>query len=371
VRARFPLAMDASHADGLEFWFFGDGSGREVRAQVLDGRDESRPWELVWSDEFDGPAGALPDPSVWTPEIGDGTANGIPGWGNAERQTYTNDPANLSLDGDGNLVIRALETHGDAPLCYYGAPCEYSSARIITAGNLEVTYGRIEARIKIPYGQGLWPAFWMLGNDIFTVGWPESGEIDIMENVGREPDRVHGTVHGPGYSGGSGIGGGVRHPDGGRFADDFHVYAIDWYPDRIVWSLDGVPYSTVTPARPAARRALGVRPPELPHPQRRRGRALARLPRRHDHLPAGDGDRLRARLPGAGHRRALRGHFRDDTAGWTRVRLPFSAFERAAAQPDGAPEGAFDGSELWGVAIEIGGGAGSAMIDEVRWYVEE
>ena len=371
VQARLPQAMDASHADGLEFWFFGDGSGRDVRAQVLDGRDESRPWELVWSDEFDGPAGALPDPSVWTPEIGDGTANGIPGWGNAERQTYTNDPANLSLDGDGNLVIRALETHGDAPLCYYGAPCEYSSARIITAGNLEVTYGRIEARIKIPYGQGLWPAFWTLGNDIFTVGWPESGEIDIMENIGREPDRVHGSIHGPGYSGGSAVGGSVRHPDGGRFADDFHVYAIDWYPDRIVWSLDGVPYSTVTPARlPRGARwvfdhpnflilnvAVGGHWPGYPD-------ATTTFPQEMviDYVRVYQAPDTAARYEAS---------FRDDTAGWTRVRLPFSAFERAAAQPDGAPDIGFGRQEVYGVAIEIGGGAGSAMIDEVRWYVGE
>ena len=371
VRARFPLPMDASHADGLEFWFFGDGSGREARAQVLDGRDESRPWELVWSDEFDGPAGALPDPSVWTPEIGDGTANGIPGWGNAERQTYTNDPANLSLDGDGHLVIRALETHGDAPLCYYGAPCEYTSARIITAGNVEVTYGRIEARIKIPYGQGLWPAFWTLGNGIFTVGWPDSGEIDIMESIGREPDRVHGTVHGPGYSGGSGIGGSTRLPDGGRFADDFHVYAIDWYPDRIVWSLDGVPYSTVTPDRlPRGARwvfdhpnflilnvAVGGHWPGYPD-------ATTTFPQEMaiDYVRVYQAPDTSARYEAT---------FRDDTAGWTRVRLPFAAFERAPEQPAGAPDEGFARREVFGVAIEVGGGAGSAMIDEVRWYQDE
>ncbi|MFU8888846.1 MAG: carbohydrate binding domain-containing protein [Trueperaceae bacterium] len=371
VRARLPLAMDARGADGLEFWFFGDGSGREVRAQVLDGRDEGRPWELVWSDEFDGPAGALPDPSVWTPEIGDGTANGIPGWGNAERQTYTDDPANLSLDGDGHLLIRALETHGEAPLCYYGAPCEYSSARIITAGNVEVTYGRIEARIKIPYGQGLWPAFWTLGNDIFTVGWPDSGEIDIMENIGREPDRVHGTIHGPGYSGGSGIGGGIRHPDGGRFADDFHVYAIDWYPDRIVWSLDGVPYSTVTPDRlPRGARwvfdhphflilnvAVGGHWPGYPD-------ATTTFPQEMaiDYVRVYQAPDTSARYEAS---------FRDDTAGWTRVRLPFSAFGRAAEQPAGAPDDGFARREVSGLAIEVGGGAGSAMIDEVRWYVGE
>ena len=197
VGADFPLARDASHADGLEFWFLGDGSGRDVRVELRDGRDDTRPWTLAWSDEFDGPAGTLPDPSVWQPEIGDGTANGIPGWGNAERQAYTDDPANVALDGEGNLVIRALETGGDGPPCYYGAPCEYTSARIVTAGTVEVTYGRIEARLKIPTGPGLWPAFWMLGNDLAEVGWPEAGEIDIMENVGREPGACTARSTGP------------------------------------------------------------------------------------------------------------------------------------------------------------------------------
>jgi len=371
VRARFPQAMDASHADGIEFWFHGDGSGREVRAQVLDGRDETRPWALAWSDEFDGPAGSLPDPSVWRPEIGDGTEAGIPGWGNAERQTYTNDPANLSLDGDGHLLIRALETHGDAPLCYNGAPCEYTSARIITAGTVEVTYGRVEARIRIPYGQGLWPAFWMLGNDIGEVGWPESGEIDIMENIGREPNQVHGTIHGPGYSGGNAVGRGTTLPGGGGFADNFHVYAIDWYPDRIVWSLDGVPYSTVTPADlPRGARwvfdhpffiilnvAVGGHWPG--HPD-----ATTTFPQEMaiDYVRVYQAPDTSARYEAT---------FRDETEGWTRVRLPFSAFERAAAQPDGAPDAGFGRQELWGVAIEVGGGAGSAMIDEVRWYVGE
>ncbi len=371
VRARLPQAMDAKGADGIEFWFHGDGSGRDVRVQVLDGRDESRPWELAWSDEFDGPAGTLPDPSVWRPEIGDGTANGIPGWGNAERQTYTDDPENLSLDGEGHLVIRALETHGDAPLCYYGEPCEYTSARIITAGSVEVTYGRIEARIKIPYGQGLWPAFWTLGNDIFEVGWPECGEIDIMENIGREPHRVHGTLHGPGFSGGNAVGRGTTLPDGGRFADDFHVYAIDWYPDRIVWSLDGVPYSTVTPADlPRGARwafdhphflilnvAVGGHWPGYPDETTTFPQEMVI-----DYVRVYQAPDTSARFEAS---------FRDDTDGWTLVRLPFSAFERAAVQPDGAPDEGFLRREVFGVAIEVGGGAGSAMIDEVRWYVGE
>jgi beta-glucanase (GH16 family) len=371
VAAPFAQAMDASDADGLAFWYYGDGSGREVRVRVLDNRDAARPWALAWSDEFDGPAGTPPDPSVWTPEIGDGTANGIPGWGNNERQAYTGDPANLALDGAGNLVIRAVEAGPDAPPCYYGAPCTYTSARIITAGDLEVTYGRIEARLKLPRGQGLWPAFWMLGNDLPEVGWPESGEIDIMENVGFEPDVVHGTIHGPGYSGGDAIGRPVRLPDGAEFADDFHVYAIDWSPAGITWSLDGVPYSTVTPADlPSGTRwvfdhpfylilnvAVGGNWPGYPD-------ATTVFPQEMvvDYVRVYQAPDTAERFETA---------FRDDAEGWIRVRLPFDAFARADAQPDGAPDDGFGRTEVWGLEIEVAGAAGSAMLDELRWYREE
>jgi len=102
--------------------------------------------------------------------------------------------------------------------------------------------------MKIPRGQGLWPAFWMLGNNIGSVGWPTSGEIDIMENIGREPSTVHGTIHGPGYSGGGGIGAGFTLPGGQAFADGFHTFAVDWEPNAITWSVDGVQYSRKTPA---------------------------------------------------------------------------------------------------------------------------
>ena len=371
VTARFAQAVDASHAEGIAFWYHGDGSGRSVRVEIVDGSDPTRPWELVWSDAFEGPAGALPDPSVWTPEIGDGTANGIPGWGNAERQTYTDDPVNLALDGEGNLVIRAVETDGDAPPCYYGAPCEYSSARIITAGALEVQYGRIEARIKIPYGQGLWPAFWMLGNDIAEVGWPESGEIDIMENVGREPGTVHGTIHGPGYSGAGGIGRGTSLPAGQAFADGFHVYAIEWWPERITWSVDGVDYSTLTPADlPSGARwvfdhpffvilnvAVGGHWPGYPDETTTFPQEMVV-----DYVRVFQAPDTSARFEAG---------FRDDSEGWTLVRLPFADFTRSTDQPAGAADAGFDRREIWGVGIEIEGSAGSAMIDQVRWYVDE
>lgn len=372
MQRRFANAVDASHADGVEFWYRGDGSGRTVRVTLLGARDEERAWALVWSDEFDGPAGSQPDFGVWTPELGDGRANGNPGWGNAERQAYTDDPANLFLDGEGNLVIRVLETGGDAPLCYYGTPCEYTSARILTAGTVEVTYGRVEARLKLPRGQGIWPAFWMLGSDFGQVGWPESGEIDIMEHIGREPNMVHGTIHGPGYAGAAGIGRGTTLPGGGPVADDFHVFAIDWTPTSITWSVDGVPFSTLTPDDlPSGARwvydhpfflilnvAVGGYWPGYPD-------ATSVFPQ--EMLV----DYVRVyTTPDTSERFAA--SFADETEGWVRVRLPFADFVRAEEQPDGVLDsGAFDRSALRGLDIEVLDGAGSAAIDELRWYLQD
>ena len=121
----------------------------------------------------------------------------------------------------------------------------YTSARLKTQGKVSWAYGRIEARIKIPRGQGIWPAFWMLGTNISSVGWPNCGEIDIMENIGKEPAVVHGTVHGPGYSGGGGIGAAYSLPAGGAFADDFHLYAVEWTTNQIKWLVDGQQYFSI------------------------------------------------------------------------------------------------------------------------------
>ncbi|MFJ8573741.1 family 16 glycosylhydrolase [[Kitasatospora] papulosa] len=194
----------------------------------------------VWADEFDGSAGSAPDRSKWTLETG-GSGNG-----NNELQYYTDDSRNASLDGRGNLVITALKNSDSGLRCWYGT-CQYTSARLNTAKTFTQAYGRYEARIKIPRGQGIWPAFWMLGDDLGSVGWPNSGEIDIMENVGHEPGTVHGTIHGPGYSGGGGITASHTLPNGKAFADDFHTFAVDWSPNAITWSVDGQTYQTRKP----------------------------------------------------------------------------------------------------------------------------
>jgi beta-glucanase (GH16 family) len=161
------------------------------------------------------------------------------GWGNNELQYYTSRTNNVRIE-NGKLVIEARQEN------YSGS--NYTSARLKTQGKVSWAYGRIEARIKIPRGQGIWPAFWTLGTNISPVGWPGCGEIDIMENIGREPTLVHGTVHGPGYSGGNGIGAASSLPGGAAFTDDFHVYALEWTTNQLKWFVDGQQYFSVTPA---------------------------------------------------------------------------------------------------------------------------
>lgn len=201
---------------------------------------------LVWSDEFDGPGRSSPDSTKWSFDTGGG------GWGNNEIQSYTSRLQNAFIDGDGRLVIRALRenyTGSD------GVTRNYTSARLITKGKFSQKFGRFEARIKLPFGQGIWPAFWMLGDNIDAAGWPNCGEIDIMENIGREPSANHGSLHGPGYSGGSPLSGIYTLPGGRRFADDFHVFTIDWEPVAIRFYVDGNLYETRTPSDvPAGRR---------------------------------------------------------------------------------------------------------------------
>jgi len=195
-------------------------------------------WKLAWSDEFNGPDGSAVDSTKWSFNIGGN------GWGNNELETYTSRTANAHLE-DGSLVIKAIkETFTGAD----NITRNYTSARLLTKHKFSQAYGRFEARIKIPYGQGIWPAFWMLGDNIDTVHWPNCGEIDIMENIGREPSIVHGTFHGPGYSGASGIGSPYSLTGGKKVADDFHTFAVEWEPNVMRFYVDGNLYQTRTPA---------------------------------------------------------------------------------------------------------------------------
>jgi len=195
-------------------------------------------WTITFQDEFDGKAGVAPSREHWARDLGGG------GFGNHELESYTDGNSNAFLDGKGNLIIEARkETTTGAD----GITRAYSSARLLTKSKFSQKYGRFEARMKIPRGQGIWPAFWMLGEDIDHRGWPACGEIDILESIGPVAKTVYGTLHGPGYSGGSGIQG--RYNSEAPLSDDFHVYGIEWEPNVIRWYFDGKCYSTVTRER--------------------------------------------------------------------------------------------------------------------------
>jgi beta-glucanase (GH16 family) len=192
---------------------------------------------LAWSDEFDGPAGSPPVPGAWQHQTGGH------GWGNQELQYYTAGTENASLDGAGNLAI-VVQRLAEQDRGRYGG-CAYTSARLTTKGRLAVRYGVVQARMRLPPGQGMWPAFWMMGQDFDAAGWPRCGEIDVMENFGTDPRMVSGAAHGPGYTGAD-LTASLRAR--ASLADGFHVYSVVWEPGRIRWYLDQRRYATVTPA---------------------------------------------------------------------------------------------------------------------------
>jgi beta-glucanase (GH16 family) len=200
--------------------------------------------KLVWSDEFNGvTVPSAPDSANWVYETG------ARGWGNNELETYCAhgsskspcDPAqpNAFTDKDGYLhIVARSDGKGN-----------YTSARLKSEGLKSFAYGRIEARIKIPKGQGFWPAFWMLGDNIGKVAWPACGELDIMENIGKEPGTIHGSVHGTGFTG-TAIGLPYTLPHGAAFGDAFHTYGLLWSPKKIAYYVDDPTnvYATFTPA---------------------------------------------------------------------------------------------------------------------------
>ena len=199
-------------------------------------------WTLVWSDEFSSPDGSAPDPSKWTYDTGG------KGWGNTELECYTNRLQNAQINR-GNLVITAQQEN--APfVCSDGSTNSYTSARLKTQGLFSQAYGRFEARIKVSAGQGMWPAFWMLGKDITTAGWPTCGEIDIMENIGKEPGTVHGSLHGPSTTTRTSDATSIfTLPAGQAFADDFHLFAVEWERGVVRFYVDSNLYATFTESR--------------------------------------------------------------------------------------------------------------------------
>ncbi len=212
-----------------------DSGGNSATSSVVNVTVSNTPplvgWQLVWADEFTQANGTSPDSSKWGYDIGGG------GWGNGELQYYTSRTNNVRIENDQLVIEAKAENFGGS---------SYTSARLLTQNKWSWTYGRMEARIKVPRTQGIWPAFWMLGTNIPSAGWPTCGEIDIMEHIGREPKKVYGTIHGPGYSGGGSVGGSYTFvPD---VADDFRVFAIEWSTNIIRWYVDGIQYFSATPA---------------------------------------------------------------------------------------------------------------------------
>jgi hypothetical protein len=278
---------------------------------------------------------------------------------------YTDSAENAATDGEGNLVITAKEADGSLT-CYYG-PCEYTSARLISWHKAEFAHGRIEARLQVPFGPGLWPAFWALGTDIGEVGWPQSGELDIMEHIGREPTMVYGTVHGPGYSGGAGVGAGYEHPEGQAFSDDFHVFAVEWEPDEIRWYVDGNQFFAATPYDVSGEWvfdhpffiimnvAVGGNWPGYPDETTTFPQTMMV-----DYVRVYQGPDTAERFEAT---------FTDDFEGWQQVSIPFDSFVRSAEQPAGAPDDGLGLTEVWGYGFRLPDGGtttGSLLLDQVQ-----
>ncbi len=200
------------------------------------------PWMPVWTDEFDGPAGAPLDSLKWRFDSADGCPSGNCGWGNNEKEFYTATRENASLNGQGQLTIVALPAPAGLR-CYYG-PCRYTSARITTRGKVNVTAGRVEARIKLPEGQGLWPAFWLLGSGFPAMPWPACGEIDVMENHGSQSTTTSSALHGPGYSGDTPFA--HRNTFERGSIADYHTYAVEWDTLRVEFFVDDALHYQVT-----------------------------------------------------------------------------------------------------------------------------
>jgi beta-glucanase (GH16 family) len=227
------------------------GTGGAADADTrTDGSSVLPGWVLTWSDEFDGADGSAVDPTKWVHDVG-GT-----GWGNQELEYYTDGTQNAVVTG-GNLVITATTAGASSYKCSYpsSGACQYTSARLLTQNRFTQQYGRIEARIQIPEGQGLWPAFWMLGADIATNGWPNCGEIDIMENIGKEPSINHGSLHMPaaGTSNDDDLTGSYALPGNAKLGDDFHTYAVEWSAAAIKFYVDGNLYETQKPSAATGR----------------------------------------------------------------------------------------------------------------------
>lgn len=371
VRRDYAQPQDWSGQDGLTFWYRGTGSGDPVTVTL---RDDDAPdpgpsgWtERVYFDDFDGPAGTPVDPTSWSNETGGW------GWGNQESQFYTPGDENVWQDGEGNLEIQLRENDDESLWCSSNnEPCGYTSARISTMDKQEFLHGRIETRVKVPGGEGLWPAFWTLGNDFLEVGWPQTGEIDIMEHVEGDngmPNEAFGTIHGPGYSGGESIDGRVYLPEGTSFADSFHTFTIEWEPYRISWFMDGEKFHEVTPeSLPPGGEWVFEHPFFLIANLAIGGNFGGTIADDLEFPASYLIDYVEVmQAPDSAER--FEATFVDDEAGWQQVSVPFDAFARSADQPEGAPDNGLTLSAVhgFGLAFETDAPAGTeVLIDAIR-----
>ena len=237
------VTVDASHADASTADAqAADAGTSDASSSIADAADDAAlpGWTLTWSDEFDGPDGSVADPSKWTHDVG-GT-----GWGNQEREYYTDAGQNAVQQG-GDLVVTATPDGASKYTCWYGT-CLYTSARLKTQGLFAQQYGRFETRANLPFGQGLLPAIWMLGANIDTVNWPACGEVDILETIGTDITENHGSLHAPSYDPTAKY----TLPGGAKLSDDFHTFAIQWQPGSVAFYVDDQLYETQTSAKTPA-----------------------------------------------------------------------------------------------------------------------
>lgn len=234
-------SVDTSRAGIYELSYSVSDAAGNSAAVVKRTVTVSERWTLVWNDEFDGNA---VDPGKWAYMLGDGTLYGeTAGWGNQELQYYTDELANSGITQDdqdaedGSVLYISARNDTDNQ--------DYTSAKLTTEDLFEFRFGRVEARIKVPSGKGMWPAFWTLGANKPDIGWPGSGEIDIMEVIGMQEQNLHGTLHYVDASNGHDSDGGIKTLAEGKFGDSYHLYAIEWTPEKIAWLVDGVQYAEV------------------------------------------------------------------------------------------------------------------------------
>jgi beta-glucanase (GH16 family) len=351
--------QDWSTAEGLSFWVNTTRPNQRITVGIADNAaPDGGPstWVPVWSDEFEGAAGSPANPDNWTYETGGW------GWGNDELQYYTDSTDNAALDGEGNLVITVNEIDPATTdlECWYG-PCKYTSARLITEDKQEFEYGRIESRVQVPQGSGIWPAVWTLGNDFREVGWPQTGEIDIMEFVGRLPNEIFGTIHGPGYAGGQSFGG--IYDFGTPVYDGWHTFSVEWTPERIDWFVDGIQYHSASPADIAPNEWVFDHPFTLLTNVAVGGNFGGALGADLTFPQSLTIDYIRVfQAPDTAER------FTADVTvrgtGWQLVTIPFADFRRAATQPVGAPNDGLTLTDVQGYSLGFKG-AGTISIDRV------